>query len=36
MAKTKTNEALMKNYQQLLQFAQNAVITADFGSAFIF
>lgn len=29
MAKTKTNEALMKNYQQLLQFAQNAVITAE-------
>jgi len=29
MAKTKTNEALMKNYQQLLQFAQNTVITAE-------
>lgn len=29
MPKTKTNEELMKNYQQLLQFAQNAVVNAE-------
>lgn len=29
MTKTKTNEELMKNYQQLLQFAQNAVVNAE-------
>jgi hypothetical protein len=29
MAKTKTNEELMKNYQQLLQFAQNSLAVAE-------
>ena len=29
MPKTKTNEELMKNYHQLLQFAQSAIESAD-------
>ena len=29
MTKTKTNEELMKNYQQLLQFAQNSLVAAE-------
>lgn len=29
MPKTKTNEALMKSYQQLLQFAQNSLVAAE-------
>jgi cysteinyl-tRNA synthetase len=29
MTKTKTNEELMKNYQQLLQFAQNSLANAE-------
>ena len=29
MTKTKTNEELMKNYQQLLQFAQNSLSNAE-------
>ena len=29
MTKTKTNDELMKNYQQLLQFAQNSLTNAE-------
>lgn len=29
MIKTKSSEELMKNYQQLLQFAQNAIVNAE-------
>ncbi|MBQ9553759.1 hypothetical protein IJU97_02045 [bacterium] len=29
MTKTKTNDGLMKNYQQLLQFAQNSLANAE-------
>ena len=29
MTKTKTNDELMKNYQQLLQFAQNSLANAE-------